>query len=86
MELLFVLLGIAILICIITLVVVKNAEMKWETRTIGKEKEMGATFYDLTDEELCELICGDAEDIIDEKGGTEDEERVRPEPRRNSIR
>lgn len=30
---------------------------------------MGMTWYDLTDEELCELICGSPE----EEGGTEED-------------
>lgn len=73
MELLFVILGIAVVICIITLVVVKQSEMEWETRTLPREEEdMGETFYELTDEELCELICGDLEEdgeevIMDKK-------------------
>ena len=31
---------------------------------------MGMTFYDLTEEDLCDLMCGDAEE--DEEDGTED--------------
>ena len=65
MELLFVILGIAIIICIITLVIVKDCNTAWETKTLRKEEKMGETFYDLTEEELCELICGDVEEEED---------------------
>lgn len=35
---------------------------------------MGKTFYDLTDEELCDLMCGDPEEDYEDDEETEDEE------------
>lgn len=37
---------------------------------------MGKTFYDLTDEELCDLMCGDPEQDYDEEEKTEEELNV----------
>lgn len=34
---------------------------------------MGKTFYDLTDEELCELMCGAPEEDYEDDEETEDE-------------
>ena len=65
MELLFVLLGIAILICVLSLWIVRHREMRWETKTLRREEDMGETFENLTEEELCDLMCGDPEEEDD---------------------
>lgn len=49
MALLFVLLGIAVVICGLSLWIVRHREMKWESKTIVK-KELDETFEEVWNE------------------------------------